>query len=225
MFSYYGAKGKIVGLYPKPQFDTVIEPFAGSARYALKYFDREVVLVDKYKTIIDVWKYLQQASEKDILGLPELQRGEIIPESLAQVEKDFLGFLVCNGLESPRKKVSTFEGVNVARDLKRTAKQLFKIRHWKLIHGEYDCVEAEATWFIDPPYFKGGEHYVHSTKQIDFNLLGRWCKSRQGQIIVCENSSADWLPFMRLTKMQGTVKQTTEVFWTNEKVEFQASLF
>lgn len=32
MFSYYGAKTKIVDYYPKPLFDKIVEPFAGSAR-------------------------------------------------------------------------------------------------------------------------------------------------------------------------------------------------
>ena len=52
MFSYYGSKSKVVDLYPRPKFDKIIEPFAGSARYALKYFDRDVLLVDKYEVIV-----------------------------------------------------------------------------------------------------------------------------------------------------------------------------
>lgn len=226
MFSYYGSKSKIVHLYPAPKHDLIIEPFAGSARYALKYFDRDVILIDKYKIIIDVWKYLQNTSEKDILGLPHLKYGESVDTyKIAGIEKTFLGFLVCNGLESPRKNVSSFDGVNVARDLKRISRQLFKIRHWKIVHGEYDCIDTEATWFIDPPYFKGGEHYIHSTKQINFTKVRVFAESREGQVIVCENDSADWMPFMPLRKMQGTKKTTYEVFWTNEKVEYQSSLF
>jgi 16S rRNA G966 N2-methylase RsmD len=225
MFSYYGSKSKIVHLYPAPKHSLIIEPFAGSARYALKYFERDVILIDKYTVIIDVWKYLQSASEKDILGLPELKRGESVEDyNLTQVEKAFLGFLVCMGLESPRKRVGFG---NLKRDLKRVSRQLFKIRHWKLIHGEYDCVDTTATWFIDPPYFKGGEHYVHSTKQINFNKVSEFARTRKGQVIVCENSSADWMPFIKLIKLTPRLnrKQTTEVFWTNEKVEVQANLF
>lgn len=48
MWSYYGAKTNLVGYYPKPKYDRIIEPFAGSARYALKYFDRDILLIDKY---------------------------------------------------------------------------------------------------------------------------------------------------------------------------------
>ncbi len=54
MFSYYGSKSKVVDLYPSPKFGKIIEPFAGSARYSLKYFDRDVLLVDKWEVIIKI---------------------------------------------------------------------------------------------------------------------------------------------------------------------------
>ena len=71
MFSYYGSKSKIINKYPSPKFDKIIEPFAGSARYALKWWDRDVLLVDLYLVIIEIWHYLQAASKQDIMGLPE----------------------------------------------------------------------------------------------------------------------------------------------------------
>ena len=76
MFSYYGSKSKIVDYYPPPKHKKIIEPFAGSARYSLKYWDNDVLLIDKYDVIVDVWNYLKNATEKDILGLPQLKKGE-----------------------------------------------------------------------------------------------------------------------------------------------------
>ena len=35
MFYYYGRKKQIAKYYPKPNFNTIIEPFAGSAAYSL----------------------------------------------------------------------------------------------------------------------------------------------------------------------------------------------
>ena len=35
MFYYYGRKKQIAKCYPKPNFNTIIEPFAGSAAYSL----------------------------------------------------------------------------------------------------------------------------------------------------------------------------------------------
>ena len=112
MFSYYGSKSKIVDYYPPPKYGKIIEPFAGSARYSLKYWDRDVLLVDKYSVIVDVWNYLKNVSEKDILGLPILKTGENVNDfKLSDIEKKFLGFIIVGGLESPREKMSSFKGV------------------------------------------------------------------------------------------------------------------
>lgn len=35
MWSYYGTKKKIAKYYPSPQYDKIIEPFAGAAQYSL----------------------------------------------------------------------------------------------------------------------------------------------------------------------------------------------
>ena len=57
MFSYYGSKSKIVDYYPPPKYGKIIEPFAGSARYSLRFWQKDVLLVDKYPVIIEVWNY------------------------------------------------------------------------------------------------------------------------------------------------------------------------
>lgn len=41
MWSYYGSKANVIGWYPPPMHDKIIEPFAGTARYALKYWDEQ----------------------------------------------------------------------------------------------------------------------------------------------------------------------------------------
>lgn len=218
MFSYYGSKGKIVGCYPYPKYDKIIEPFAGSARYSLKHFEKDILLVDKYEVIVRVWHYLQAASEQDILALPKLKRGDSTRNyNLSDVEREFLGFLVCNGVDSPRYNVGSLDGINVARDLKRIASELYKIRHWKIVFDDYRNIKnVEATWFIDPPYEFGGEYYKLGNKHIDYGELAGWCKTRNGQIIVCENSKASWLPFKQMAEMSGTKYKTTEVIWSNQ---------
>lgn len=77
MWSYYGNKSKLVNKYPPPRYDRIIEPFAGTARYALKYgADRDVTLVDAYDVIVKIWRYLIQASKREISKLPELRERE-----------------------------------------------------------------------------------------------------------------------------------------------------
>lgn len=223
MFSYYGSKGKVVGCYPTPKFDRIIEPFAGSARYSLKYFDRDILLVDKYEVIIKIWKWLQKASEQDIMSLPEPKRGETIDrKDFDCIEQAWLmGFLVQAGVNAPRLTVSSYAEGGIRTQKKNIAQQLYKIKHWKIQCGEYDELpNQEATWFIDPPYQFGGEWYVKNNKNIDYNKLADWCKGREGQAIVCENSKASWLPFRQMAKMTGSIYTTTEVIWSNQQTVY-----
>jgi len=56
MFYYYGRKKRIVKYYPKPLYDTIIESFAGSASYAIEYFEKNVILYEINFKIFSVWK-------------------------------------------------------------------------------------------------------------------------------------------------------------------------
>lgn len=203
MFSYYGSKSKLIDLYPSPKYSKIIEPFAGSARYALKYFDRDVLIVDAYEVVVKIWKYLQLASEADILGLPNLTYKQSTDDyNLSEGERLLLGFLVARGSRRPAKVVQKFSSVE--QDKKRIAKDLYKIRHWKIELGTYENIPNQtATWFIDPPYQnvgKAGYNVNERGNAIDFRALGDWCKSRNGQAIVCEVTTANWLQFTPLKK-------------------------
>ena len=65
-----------------------------------------------------------------------------------------------------------------------------------MFEGSYhEAPDVRATWFVDPPYVGAGTHYRCSSKAIDFDHLGAWCVDRRGQVLVCENEGATWLPF------------------------------
>ncbi len=91
-----------------------------------------------------------------------------------------------------------------------------------------DMINQKATWYVDPPYQFGGEHYKESNKTIDFEKLGKWCESREGQVIVCENTKADWMDFKPMIQFNGLRKTTTEAIWSNLPTAFdneQISIF
>ena len=225
MWSYYGSKSKLIDLYPSPKFSKIIEPFAGSARYALKFFDHDILLVDKYEVIVKIWQWLQKCSEKDILSLPVLKVGQKINRSdFDCIEQAWLmGFIVQDAVNAPRLTVSKFAEANIAYEIKDIASQLYKIRHWEIMLGSFeDIPNTEATWFIDPPYQFGGQYYVKSNKDLNFSMLGDWCKSRSGQIIVCENTKANWLPFKAMRKFTGAINTTVEAIWSNFPTDFDA---
>lgn len=226
MIPYFGSKSNLAGKYPPPKHSKIIEPFAGSARYSLKYYNRDILLIDKYPVIIEIWHFLQNASENDILGLPKIQKGQKVSDfTLSDIEVKFMGFLVQASQGQPRNSTGTLNGIDVERDLKRIAKNLFKIKHWVIKEGSYEDLEnEEATWFIDPPYQYGGEHqYKFGNKQIDFVKLAEWCKNRKGQSIVCETTKADWLDFKPMVKNFGSnCTNTTEAIWSNHKTNYDA---
>lgn len=224
MFSYYGSKSKIVDYYPPPKHKRIIEPFAGSARYSLKYWQNDVLLVDKYPVIVEVWNYLKNASEADIKGLPKLDTGQTIDDyDLSDIERKFMGFMVQDGTTGMRKTASYFAVKRMDKKFDFIIKNLHKIKHWEIKLGSYDEIEnVEATWFIDPPYQFGGHEYKCSNKNIDFPKLAEWCQNRNGQVIVCENTKANWLPFKPMVEMQGTMFRTTEAIWSNQRTNYDA---
>lgn len=228
MFSYYGSKSKIIDLYPAPKYGRIIEPFAGSARYALKYWDRDVLLVDKYEVIVRIWKWLQQCSPQDILKLPRLKEGERIRDFNfdCDEQKWLLGFLIAKGVESPRDKATaratTIRPNNINFQLRRIAVDIAKIKHWEIIQGDYSIISNQkATWFIDPPYQFGGQAYAESGKNIDYVHLASWCQSRQGQVVVCENTKSNWLTFSALYTQKGSLGFTTEAIWCNDVTQLK----
>lgn len=221
MWSYYGAKTNIIDHYPPPKFDKIIEPFAGTARYALKYFDRDVLLVDKYDVIVKIWKWLQLCSPGDIKGLPRFKAGDNINDHTYNCEEErfLVGFLVGFGFATPRT-TATPRLRNRPNAMNYTinsiASQLYKIKHWQIKQDDYSEIDNEqATWFIDSPYQHGGYKYKHSSKKIDFKHLASWAREREGQAIVCENTKADWMGFKPMITQNVLSGKNTEAIWSN----------
>jgi len=84
----------------------------------------------------------------------------------------------------------------------RIIRHLDLIDGWEIVEGDYsDAPDIAATWFVDPPYqplgtmASGGYRYG---ADLDYEALSEWCRSRRGQVIVCEQAPASWLPFRPL---------------------------
>jgi len=226
MFSYYGSKCKIIKYYPVSIYDIIIEPFAGAAWYSTFYRDRKIILNEKYKIIYDIWEWLiNEATPQIILNHSDFYvEDDIRKLNIKKQHKDLIGFCINRGSVSPKnivQKWSCQSKINhdwastVSFQLKRIAKLLPEIRHWSITYGDYkDIPNQEATWFIDPPYQYGGNLYIEN--KIDYNELKDWCLSRYGQVIVCENKKADWLPFKPLINITGQRNKTIEVIYTNK---------
>ena len=160
---------------------------------------------------------MKSASSNDILGLPEFDDGEKIDNkcrNLSDEERWLIGFSVNQGSQRPKYTAGRMNFNYWKVDKRRIARDLYKIKHWKFVLGEYNSIcNIKATWFIDPPY-QSQHLYVHN--DIDYDELKDWCNERVGQTIVCENSKATWLNFSSLTSLHGQRTTTTEVIWTNQ---------
>jgi len=73
-FGYYGGKWRdAVKLYPKPRCDLIVEPFAGSAGFALRYAERNVVLCELNPIVASVWEYLIEVKPEEIRAIPNVR--------------------------------------------------------------------------------------------------------------------------------------------------------
>jgi hypothetical protein len=231
-FSYYGGKFRAAPRYPKPAFPHIVEPFAGSAGYALRYPHLRVTLVDKSPVIAEVWRYLIDVPEAEIRALPVLPPDGHLDDypRLPLGAQYLIGFWLNRGTTRPERKPSAWHrGFQATgeRPLSRwseqakarIASQLHRIRHWTVVEGSYqDGPAGPATRFVDPPYNnKAGKRYP--VRGLDFDALGMWCRAQEGQTIVCEQEGADWLPFRPFATLKATEGKnrtpSREVIWTN----------
>lgn len=223
-FCFYGGKWRAAPRYPAPKHRRVIEPFAGAAGYAMRHHHADVVLVETDPLIASLWRWLIGASEREILTLP-LEVGTTVRDlGLAPGPSALIGFWLNKGTSAPAQRPSawmreglrprSFWGVEIRQ---RIASQVGAIRHWTLIEGNYtDAPDDDATWFVDPPYEGAGQHY--RSAPLDYRALGRWCRGRRGQVIVCENEGATWLPFepylsIKAREGQGGGRTSAEAVW------------
>jgi site-specific DNA-adenine methylase len=233
-FSYFGSKWRLAPYYPVPEYDIIVEPFAGSAGYSLFYPDRKIYLLDKDPIVVAVWEYLLSVSGEEIMNLPEPVQGEYLSDyKIPEEAKWLMGFWIRQGAEYPSDKVTKFgefngsnarkNRINTCRTYKeRVSWQVEYIRHWKIKEGDYHLLNnSNATWFIDPPYQVKGTFYKNGSKPINYSDLGVWSRERNGQVIVCENYGAEWLPFHPFRDMNGFTQSagkvliSKEVIWTN----------
>lgn len=222
---YYGGKWRAALNYPAPRHDTIVEPFAGAAGYALRYPDREVILVERYRTVAEIWRWLIGVSVDEVLAIPEVDNVDALPAWVPQAARDLVGFTLSSAVASPRRTLSAgCRSLNAlgghygwtARQRARVAEQVGQIRHWRVIEGDYTSApDVQATHFVDAPYQgPAGSHYVHGSSGIDYSALATWCRSRRGQVIVCEADGASWLPFRSFGETRGIgATRSREAVW------------
>lgn len=223
-WQYYGGKWRAAPRYPEPLLRTIVEPFAGGAGYSLRYPDRNVILVEKYHVIAEMWRFLIGAREREILDIPLVDSVDDLPVGTSAGARYLVGFHMNLATTHPCRNTSA--GIRALRatgrkagwserQRARVAAQVQHVRHWLIIEGDYTSApDVLATWFVDPPYNNvPGSRYVEHV--LDYSALGMWCQARAGQRIVCENEGATWLPFREFATLKAGINGagSKEVIW------------
>ncbi len=207
MFNYFGSKYLLAKTYQPPAFDVIVEPFAGSAQYAM-YWMRErsditCIMYDTDPKVIASWNRILAATPDEIMNW-SVKIGDPVNDYI-----DLANYGGGNRVVNARI-VSDFRQAKPGWARTRAAVG----DRVTIIEGDYtQALDIEATWFIDPPYTDAGHNYAHS--MVDYQQLAEWARNRKGQTIVTEAGSADWLPFSH-HKTQRTNLGTTrsrELVW------------
>ena len=232
-FAYFGGKWRdAVKNYPSPDHDTIVEPFAGAAGYSVRHAHRKIILCDLDPVLSEVWRYLIRVKADEILALPDIGPGETTDDlKIPQEAKWLAGFWLDANVSRPYKRPCNWmregrSGYWGPRVRQRIASQVDSIRHWQVYNCGYaDApVHRAATWFVDPPYEVAGRSYRFGSKLLDYEALGAWCRTLPGQVIVCENAGATWLPFRELADVHATRGRSKEVIWLSAENDHHPTL-
>ena len=234
-FAYYGAKHGLARKYPRPRYPLIIEPFAGAAGYSCHWATsaHHVVLADLDPAVVRLWQRVQQMDGQRLDRLTaQVTSGEATHDPLILGSGGSVSLRRALSGEGSPMAVTPRMRTDWPQVRRRIEGSLPLIRRWDIGVSDYrDLVDVEATWFIDPPYQPnvayrsdsgGGDGYRYSAEALDYDELADWCRSRRGQVIVCEQSPAAWLPFTPIARQAntgngGSVTVRTEVVWFNDQ--------
>lgn len=222
LFPFYGSKWRDARRYQSPVHGRVIEPFAGSAGYSLWHLPEHVTLIDIDPIIVGVWDYLTNVTADEILTLPDLAPGQSTDDlALPQEARWLIGFWLNRGSAQPKKTQTAYSRRTDRQQLVwgerarlRLAASVHAVHHWQVRHGSYEDAprDTEALYFVDPPYVEKGRHYRFG--KVDHDQVGAWAKDLPGDIVVCEQAGATWLPFEPVASIKSTRGRSEEVAWT-----------
>lgn len=230
MFYYYGGKKRLARYYPAPRYTTVVEPFAGGAAYSMFHLDslERVILIEKDERVVETWQRVLAMTPEEVLSLKLPPAGNRTEDFLYMTAAASSAIARCKGMKvTPRMaKVVIGQLRGIAKMLDRAKTKV------EVVCGDYaDALDIEATWFVDPPYtvnvrratgtgYPQGMGYGKGcdSQSLNYFELGDWCRERRGQVIVCEQAGATWLPFMPLHESgdsQG--RKALEVCWHRDQ--------
>ena len=210
-FSYYGSKYTVAKHLGPPRAPVVIEPFAGSAAYSVRWEPEKAILFDANPAIVALWEWLITAAPGDVAAIPDSFDDFSDVAALPEGASYLVRLWIAKGRAEPSGALSPwYFRYRNARDCRvwgpavkqRIISQLPKIREWEIHQASWDEIDVgrfgnDVHWHIDPPYSSpAGRRYPHD--HVDYDKLADWCRRLPGDVDVCEQEGAEWLPFSPL---------------------------
>lgn len=208
LFKVFGSKWMSSRLLPLPEYDTIVEPFAGGAGYSLRHHERSVILYETDNNVFDLWNWLiNHATEAEIRAIP---LGLEIGTNIMDLPLTWGQRLLLKNWQRTNNvgecwtisKWGHLPGMWTANCRARVAEEFQAIKHWKICRGGYEQafkdIHYPCTWFVDPPYLY---NYRYRQPAIDYAELAHGCLSANGLVIACEavcpktGAVPDYLPF------------------------------
>ena len=211
MFKWFGSKWQASAYHDAPMFDTVLEPFAGGAGYALRHSHLQVVLAEKNSMVRALWTWLIGVHEDEVLSIPVgMDEGADIREmGLSEGQALLVKHWQRTNNVGDCWTISPWgnkPGQWTETSRQRVADQVKHIRHWKVVEDGEELMGSgvRGTWFVDPIYQFNYDYRMK--ERHDYSKLAGLVKGLKGQVIVCEarcpktDKAPDYLPFVDFRK-------------------------
>jgi site-specific DNA-adenine methylase len=228
MWGYTGSKWAASVKYPEPLYETIIEPLAGSAGYSLRYADHKVILCEINPDVVTIWRMIQKNKNLERRLPAEIAPGTVVEEmrGIDEEVRLFLHYKTCAAHAGYHLKFTDRGAARWPLDRRRVLAMAHLIKHWDVRCESFDRLEpprGPCTWFVDPPYQQviAAGRGDYKFKHVNYGVLANHVRNVwRGQVIVCEQEGANWLPFRPLYNLSAQhyagCKLTTEVMYYND---------
>ena len=219
LFKWFGSKWLSSRLYPPPEYDTIFEPFAGSAGYSLRYHEKKIVIWEDNEQVNTLWRWLTETCSADILEIPV---GLPVGTDIRTLGLSYGQALLLKHWQRTNNvgdcwTVSPWgdkPGQWTANTRARVADEFHAVKHWKV---EQIRPDRPGTYFIDPPYLYN-YRYRFTVDSFDHVELVRKINMipKGSQIIVCEAACQktgrvpEYLPFKEFGSRITSRRKKTE---------------
>lgn len=212
LFKWFGSKWSSSRYYPPPAFETVVEPYAGSAGYALRHAaGHRVIIAERDPHLRQLWRWLiSDATAQAILDIPlDVEVGrDIRTLGLSDGQALLLKTWQRTNNVGNCWTVSAWgskPGQWTPNTRQRVAEEFSAVRRWIVADSAEELFatppSVPATWFVDPPY---QFNYRYKARTFSYDDLAEKIDAISkipGQVVVCEarcprtGEAPAWLPF------------------------------